>query len=389
MNWKERYLAAVKHQEPDLIPIAPEMWYLVPARLTNLKFYQIGLWGLFIPELHKIKCWESQLQCARHFDTCGWINPSLGPSRKQPKTTVHLGTHEDGSVKLTMVHHTSLGNLTEVYKCPDDDAPWQTEHCVKEKEDWDAFRKVFFVDPWTCDVTEIEEAAAATGGAGIVSGPIGNLFLDWLAVSREGGIAQIIVELEDDPAFFEKIYQEYTDYMVERVKVLCTKTSCDEVFIGCLYSEVPIVSPELYKRWEIPLLKKIGETAKQYGKPSHLHQHGLLSRIIGDIATTGISLVCPMENPPLGDIDLGNVKQKHGNQIALKGNIRTKILCDGPLEAIEEEVKTCIHKSASGGGLVLGTGDQVHRDTPFEHLHFLRKVAEKYGRYPMGRASEK
>ena len=82
MNWKERYLTSINHKEPDIVPIAPEMWFLVPARITGLPYYEVGLCGLFVPELHKIKCWESQLQCDKFFDTCGWIVPIFGAPLK-------------------------------------------------------------------------------------------------------------------------------------------------------------------------------------------------------------------------------------------------------------------------------------------------------------------
>ena len=43
----------------------------------------------------------------------------------------------------------------------------------------------------------------ATNGSGIISGLIGGLFFDWLAFAREGGIPQIILEIQDNSQFLK------------------------------------------------------------------------------------------------------------------------------------------------------------------------------------------
>ena len=42
MAWKQRMIAAYHREEPDHVPVAPELWYLVPAKLTGKPFYEIG-----------------------------------------------------------------------------------------------------------------------------------------------------------------------------------------------------------------------------------------------------------------------------------------------------------------------------------------------------------
>ncbi|MDK2897702.1 MAG: hypothetical protein PWP04_1822 [Candidatus Atribacteria bacterium] len=382
MTHKDRYIRALHHQESGCVPCAPELWFLVPARLSGLKFYEISPGSFFIPELHKMPLWKVQLDCARFFDVCGWVVVFPEIENQKVKFEAKWNVQQDGRLKLDLFYHSNQDFL-ESYLCPPDDAPWYIVHPVKNFEDWKWFKEIAFPDLSFLKIDDLEKVYQEVGDAGIVSVAVGGLFFDFLISSREGGLESVFEDLYEHPDFFRDLHQEYIDFLKSKVAYLCKMTTYfDELFIGCSYSSLPIVSPQIYQEWEIPLLKELANTARKYNRPLHLHQHGRVREIMEDIVSTGINLVCPLESPPLGNVDLSWVKEKYGNRIALKGNVSTTILCEGPLEAIEEEVRKCIKKASLGGGYILGTGDQVHRDTPFEHIKFMKEMAEKYGKYP-------
>lgn len=114
-----------------------------------------------------------------------------------------------------------------------------------------------------------------------------------------------------------------------------------------------------------------------------LHSCGK-ERILVEICANETDLDCinPLEEPPMGDCDLAEVKRTFGKRLSLMGNIHTtKIMLHGTPEDVEKAAKWCIDVAAEGGGFILSTGDQCGRDTPEENIFKLVEVARTYGRY--------
>jgi uroporphyrinogen-III decarboxylase len=68
--------------------------------------------------------------------------------------------------------------------------------------------------------------------------------------------------------------------------------------------------------------------------------------------------------------------------LTLIGNVNQKtVLQDGPVEAIEAQVKECIRDAASGGGYILASDHSIHPGLPAEHVKFMFDVAKRLGAY--------
>jgi len=381
MTWKERYLCAARHQMPDVVPITPETFFYIPARVSGLRCQEVAPVGLTLP-FHKRKTWEAQLQCAQYFDMCGWIMPAVGTISPNVNTETRMTSQPDGSLITTLVHSTALGALQEQYWFPVDDASWHTEHCVKDPvRDWPRYFELFFSDPWAADLSEVEEAYARTGGQGIVSIYVGSPFTDWLCSARHGGYETVIYELLDNPGWFKPLQARYAEHIAEKTRMLCERAPFDELFMGNEFSELPLLNPRLWREWDLPILEDFCAVAKAYGRPTHWHQHGSVTPILPDFARSGLTILCPLERAPGGDADLAEVKRLYGDRLCLKGNVETNLLLNGTPEQVALQVMECIQAAGSSGGYILGTGDQVARDTPFENIHALVEAGLRYGRY--------
>lgn len=77
------------------------------------------------------------------------------------------------------------------------------------------------------------------------------------------------------------------------------------------------------------------------------------------------------------DNDLAQAKQRFGARVALQGNVDNQLLCDGPIEAIEQAVRHCID---AGGhqGHILNLGHGILKDTPFDHVCRMIDMAQAY-----------
>ena len=97
---------------------------------------------------------------------------------------------------------------------------------------------------------------------------------------------------------------------------------------------------------------------------------------------TDLNCINPLEIPPMGDCDLAEVKQAHGHQLALMGNLHTTdVMLRGTPEDVARAARDAIDAAGDGGGFILSTGDQCGRDTPDENIHALVDVAKTYGKY--------
>ena len=380
-SWRERYLVAARGGQPDRVPIAPELFYYIPVRVTGLRCIDVAPVGLTLP-FHQLKTWQAQLACARHFDFCGWVMPAANAIHDKVVTETEIATRPDGSRDVRLTHHTTAGTVQEAYWFPVDDAAWHTERCVKDPErDWPAYLDLFFGDPIDLDLREVSEAAAETGGQGIISVYVGSPFTDWLCGARDGGYERVIYELMDRPDFFRPLQARYIEYMVAKTHLLCQQARFDELFMGNEFSELPLLSPRLWRQWDYPVMQAFCATAAAYGCVTHCHQHGSVSAILADIARTGLNVLCPLEAAPGGDVELAQVKREYGDALCLKGNVSTNLLLNGTPEEVRGAVRACLEAGKPRGGFILGTGDQVARDTPFANIEAFVAAGLAYGAY--------
>jgi uroporphyrinogen decarboxylase len=99
---------------------------------------------------------------------------------------------------------------------------------------------------------------------------------------------------------------------------------------------------------------------------------------------TDLDYVNPLEPPPMGDCDLAACKEKVGHKLALMGNLHTtSVMLLGSVAKVRRESLKAILAAGKGGGFVLSTGDQCGRDTPFENILEMVRVAREFGTYPL------
>jgi uroporphyrinogen decarboxylase len=86
----------------------------------------------------------------------------------------------------------------------------------------------------------------------------------------------------------------------------------------------------------------------------------------------------------MGDCDLAECKEKFGHKLALMGNLHTtSVMLFGSVTDVRRESLKAILAAGKNGGFVLSTGDQCGRDTPFENIFEIVKVAKEFGTYPL------
>ena len=140
---------------------------------------------------------------------------------------------------------------------------------------------------------------------------------------------------------------------------------------------------EMLRRVALPAVKRVIELATADGMPTHVHSCGPEAELVKImVEETDLTVIDPLEQPPMGDCDLAQLKQAYGDRIVLKGDLHTtRTMLHGTPADVESASRRAINAAADGGRFILSTGDQCGRDTPFENIHAMIETARTYGRY--------
>jgi uroporphyrinogen-III decarboxylase len=115
----------------------------------------------------------------------------------------------------------------------------------------------------------------------------------------------------------------------------------------------------------------------------HLHYHGRCREVLPDLADSGADCICPFERPPGGDItSVAEVRDALADRVTMNGNVHTvETLIRGTAADVRREVEGIFADWRPDlRRLILGTGDQVGRETPDENLAAMIQTGRELGK---------
>jgi len=379
LNSKERMLVALRNQQPDMVPVAPDISNMIPCRLTGKPFWDIYLYRN--PPL-----WKAYIDAVRYFGFDGWLDNIEGifeePDPLQERR------------KRVIVFKSQERIITREY----------IEKGKGEKE-WSSFVTVYYRDnpPTVVRAEKIHLDAPPEKYwpiEGIKEGKTGlELLKEVKDYMGEDGVVGIYVpppQLVNPEGEGYSVYDYYDRYrevkewslhreeiVLNRLdRILRAPIKPDFILTGgsglLIFNTVDILRDIM-----LPTLQKITEKCRKAGIPSQIHCCGPEKALVEICANeTDLDSINPLEEPPMGDCNLAEIKKKFGCRLSLMGNLHTtKVMLKGSPKEVETAAKKAIDAAAEGGGFILSTGDQCGRDTPDENIHKLIEVARTYGKY--------
>lgn len=369
---KKRMIKAYRGEVQRQIPVAPELWYYYPAKLLKVDMMTFE---------KEIPFHEGLKNAFSYFDCEGWGALFIPVPHHEAKVSSDETWQDEKQSLLEKRKIQIRGHeLTSVTKYTREEPSWMIEapikHLEEDLEPWLSYQ--LGGDISAIDTRMIEAGLKSVGDVYLLEGWLGFPFFDFYAMGREGTFVQAVydfMELELQP-MLKRLQQRYADYLVRLAEFLCEHTSFESFVLGCSWSTNSLIGPHLWRLWDKPVIAKVAETVHSYGKLLHVHFHGKSQETLNDFAEIGIDCVCPFERPPGGDIvgynGLLEVFRKLGSKVTMNGNVHTvETLIRGKPEDVRREVRE-IRKAAEKEGainrLIIGTGDQVGRETPEENI---------------------
>jgi uroporphyrinogen decarboxylase len=193
---------------------------------------------------------------------------------------------------------------------------------------------------------------------------IGPLTTSYMAM----GFEQFFLRLVDDPAFAHKLLADRTEWAI----AMCHKAvslGAEVLVIGddAAYRDGPMISPRMWREFVLPYHRQLVESVEV---PVIWHSDGNTERLLPFAIEAGFAGFHGLE--PAAGMDLRRIKQEHGAELVLIGNIDIRVLFESDLEAVRAEVDRCLEQGAPGGGYMLATCNSI-----FEGMN-PRAVAEMF-----------
>ena len=345
MNSMERVVTALKHKEPDRVPVYPVLGGCTRSYVGAT--YEEWATNADI-------CAEAFLKCREDLDLdC-------------------IVTLIDLSVECTAWGQELI--------FPENEAahPNYKNCVVKEPEDYEKIKKV---DYRTCermmmhiDVCKkiVEKANGEFPVVAFVFGPLGTL-------SMLRNQAELYVDCIEEPEAVHEAARQINETLKEYSAALM-ETGIQGIMFDTLFSSGTIMGKEMWDELEGDLVQELAELVHGMGGLVMIHNCGgniYFDAQIARMYPDAISFLYP----PQDCEDFVECKKKYGNQTTLIGCVAPTTAALGTDEEWEKECKKNIDEMAAGGGFILATGCEYPANASFDHARQMVEIAKTYGVY--------
>lgn len=369
---KQRMLNAYRGIFFDRYPVAPEFWYFYPAKVLGVSMIEFE---------RELPFWQSLQTVFKKYGTEGWgaIFPKV--DNEDLKKEVRL-ERLDGTQYRETTTADFKGVKFESTKIFDMNEPsWVEKHMAGDAEKLGQCVDMLLSQKNTFDFNDMNEAYRKVREDYLLEVWMGTPFFDFIAELMGFEEAVMYFAAEDDSKL--EVYRErLIEYQTDFIRKVCRNTGYESFVIGCSYSCNSLIGPHMWRKWDKPYIAAIAEEIHRHGKLLHIHFHGRSIETAGDFAEIGIDCVCPFERRPGGDVDgaegLKMVRKLLQDRVTMNGNVHTvETLIRGREEDVRQEVREIKEAFKGSARIVIGTGDQVGRETPEENILAMIEEAKK------------
>ena len=211
-------------------------------------------------------------------------------------------------------------------------------------------------------------------GMGVI-GQYGDIFtMTWEMM----GFEAFSFALFENPGLIRKLNNRLGELVVSMFEYFARSDVVDVLWYSddIAFSTGLLMSPEVLHAYFFPWLKKIGDLAKQSGKPLIYHTDGVLWQVLDDIIACGVDALHPIEPKAM---DIAEVKAKYGDRLCLIGHVDVDLLARGTPDQVKQKVRENIEKAGYNGGYMVGSGNSIPDYVKFENYLAMLEAAREFG----------
>ncbi len=199
------------------------------------------------------------------------------------------------------------------------------------------------------------------------------------------GMENFLMDCYDDPQWAGSLLDGLADYYIQ-LGIRAVDEGVDILRIGDDIGAQTgmLIPPELWRNLVKPRLKRMIEAFRKKNPRIIIlyHSCGDFSPIIGDLVEIGAEFLSTMQ--PVGNMNLAEIKKEFGGRVAFKGGLDTQqLLPHGTPEEVREGVRNLLKILAPGGGYVFMPAHMLYQDVPTDNIWAMLEAVKDYGAYPL------
>ena len=381
MTCRERLLAAVRHEPVDRVPCSPRLGPALQILYDDRTTKDLAL--------KAARARDIPLDPAFYVDS-GIPNVLYGTTdvaEGLEGVTISRAIEEtDDCLVVTRTFRTPAGEMREVRKRPKPGRteyglspdPAHLEHMVKGPEDLGKLRYLV-PDPAHYDVAaQYHQKVEHVGDLGLVAVCVRSPFDLQLGFVR--AVEDLMVDYYVDREFFDKLCAMWFDKMMAETKAVLEK-GVTAIFGSWYFTSISTGwSPAIFREVFLPMIRAHVDLVHSYGAVYDYYDDGKCMGIVDMIKEAGVDVFETLTPPPVGDVDLAEVKRRIGDAVCLKGyGDLLYVIKMGTPEDVDCMVREAMEVAAPGGGFIMGTSDSIREDTPRENIRAYFDAVRKYG----------
>ncbi len=146
------------------------------------------------------------------------------------------------------------------------------------------------------------------------------------------------------------------------------------------YSQTMLFDPEYWRMYFKPWVKAMIEECHKNSLPVIYHGCGNVELIFEDFVEMGLDAYNPLEVK--AGMDAVELKRKFGDKIGYCGNSNIQVWETGDKELVREEVLRKLN-AAKGGGFIFQSDHSVSSDVSGHTYDYIVNLVREYGKYPL------
>ena len=146
------------------------------------------------------------------------------------------------------------------------------------------------------------------------------------------------------------------------------------------YKKCTFMSPRYWREFFKPWVAQMAEAAHAAGLPVIYHGCGNVKAIFPDYIEMGIDAYNPLEAK--AGMDVVELRRQYGHRIGFCGNSDIQVWESGDRDAIRREVLRKLN-AAKGGGMIFQSDHSVSSSVSGHTYDYIVKLVREYGTYPI------